>query len=462
MIVLLSSSSTSFLHSHRINSKNRLIRTNVVDNNETRIYKSITTAKQQQDEDIRLKLKVYVFKKYGLLMDDTRLLGGGSMTSSNSDDDYLLSMKQDFGIHMDDSDSWSPTIRLFQDTFSLFSSVIPLSILFGAGVSLLLDDDDDDDDDDERFNDIKEQQQEDEDEEFSQQEEEEEEEENEDEAKNTTSTSTSTLDVSSAYQDVRDVRLNYIITQVDISRMARNASRHLDVKSILSLPTIVYQEQITTIIDDTAAVVMEEEDNDDGISYDSWSWQIVQPTSDKDDTNATQIVQQEETTYTTDACVICLESFQQNELLRVLPCNHLFHIGCIDHWLLGTYSEDECYTMGCPTCKKRPTITEGEDDDHDHNELHTNQPVVATPQPIIDGSVPSWAFTHLGNILATNQQEQDDLQLLMQDEEAQNQEEVVVILPTSIVTVSSDDSSSSGNVLLDASSLSCSDIFRCE
>merc|ERR1711862_472038 len=45
-----------------------------------------------------------------------------------------------------------------------------------------------------------------------------------------------------AFQDVRDIRLNYIITQVDISRMARNASRHLDVKSILSLPTIVYQE----------------------------------------------------------------------------------------------------------------------------------------------------------------------------------------------------------------------------
>lgn len=45
-------------------------------------------------------------------------------------------------------------------------------------------------------------------------------------------------------------------------------------------------------------------------------------------------------------CAICLMDFSEGDKIRVLPkCNHRFHIGCIDKWLLSHSS--------CPTCRNR-------------------------------------------------------------------------------------------------------------
>eukprot|EP01080_Neovahlkampfia_damariscottae_P010760 gene10760-3379_t len=45
-----------------------------------------------------------------------------------------------------------------------------------------------------------------------------------------------------------------------------------------------------------------------------------------------------------DSCVICCEDFQKNEIVRKLPCMHLFHCECIDKWF------DQ--SKNCPLCKK--------------------------------------------------------------------------------------------------------------
>ena len=50
-------------------------------------------------------------------------------------------------------------------------------------------------------------------------------------------------------------------------------------------------------------------------------------------------------------CPICLESFQDDTMCRVLNCKHAFHIDCIDPWLLGTKT-NEISTNRCPTCNK--------------------------------------------------------------------------------------------------------------
>ncbi|CAA0826740.1 E3 ubiquitin-protein ligase ATL42 [Striga hermonthica] len=43
-------------------------------------------------------------------------------------------------------------------------------------------------------------------------------------------------------------------------------------------------------------------------------------------------------------CAVCLESFKAGEKCRVLPtCGHIFHVGCIDSWLLKTGA--------CPICR---------------------------------------------------------------------------------------------------------------
>ncbi|PVZ96818.1 hypothetical protein BB558_007247 [Smittium angustum] len=43
-------------------------------------------------------------------------------------------------------------------------------------------------------------------------------------------------------------------------------------------------------------------------------------------------------------CLICFEEFKDEDLIRVIPCHHLFHRECIDTWLL----EQSGF---CPTCR---------------------------------------------------------------------------------------------------------------
>jgi len=43
-------------------------------------------------------------------------------------------------------------------------------------------------------------------------------------------------------------------------------------------------------------------------------------------------------------CHICLQNFADGEELRALPCNHSFHVDCVDAWLKQKSSS-------CPTCR---------------------------------------------------------------------------------------------------------------
>jgi len=48
-----------------------------------------------------------------------------------------------------------------------------------------------------------------------------------------------------------------------------------------------------------------------------------------------------------DPCVICLEEFEEEEQMRVLPCFHRFHPQCISLWACSDTSTE----LTCPTCK---------------------------------------------------------------------------------------------------------------
>ncbi|PVU92822.1 hypothetical protein BB559_003581 [Furculomyces boomerangus] len=49
-------------------------------------------------------------------------------------------------------------------------------------------------------------------------------------------------------------------------------------------------------------------------------------------------------------CLICFEEFEDDELIRSIPCRHIFHKECIDTWLLGQ-------SGFCPTCRLDLRIT---------------------------------------------------------------------------------------------------------
>lgn len=61
-----------------------------------------------------------------------------------------------------------------------------------------------------------------------------------------------------------------------------------------------------------------------------------------------------------ESCAICLESYQEGESLRKMPCQHTFHKDCVDHWL-------ESRTT-CPYCRMDLRSNGGEDLVHSRGE----------------------------------------------------------------------------------------------
>ena len=120
--------------------------------------------------------------------------------------------------------------------------------------------------------------------------------------------SASVLDPSS----ISPHQLDYVITQMDIARMTRNASRHLDVQSILGLPVITYH--------DGASTRMQSAPRAESQRQGGWSWTIVEETEGQKENSVTECLNDEKI----DFCVICLEHFVNGDRLRVLPCDHSF------------------------------------------------------------------------------------------------------------------------------------------
>lgn len=212
--------------------------------------------------------------------------------------------------------------------------------------------------------------------------------------------------------------MDYVVTQMDVSLMARNASRHLDVESILKLPTITYSSKDKKVQDklkysDGCASGRPEVKGEEECDLD-WSWisvpnevQIRDDDDAKATMNETSNVGNDDTTGATERCVICLDRFQDGDRLRVLPCKHLFHMGCIDKWLSGTFSYHDCVTSGCPTCKKTlKTDSESPLDAKDGGDggsldcISNTDSDTALCEVVREGSVPSWAFMRLGGRLA--------------------------------------------------------------
>ena len=49
-----------------------------------------------------------------------------------------------------------------------------------------------------------------------------------------------------------------------------------------------------------------------------------------------------------DSCCICLEKFKENEQLKKLKCNHVFHKNCMINWFIEK--------MECPICRNNISV----------------------------------------------------------------------------------------------------------
>ena len=101
-------------------------------------------------------------------------------------------------------------------------------------------------------------------------------------------------------------------------------------------------------------------------------------------------------------CAICLERFQDGDTIRVLECDHCFHKGCVDTWLLGTLSEESTFTSVCPTCKRsvkgnEPTPTSPPSPVEQEVRTHAPPDMLHRLSP--DLEVPYSAFASVGELL---------------------------------------------------------------
>jgi hypothetical protein len=179
-----------------------------------------------------------------------------------------------------------------------------------------------------------------------------------------------------------DFEMDDVITQMDIARMNRAACRHLDVESISQLPTSTYHEKPGAPIDNENVENVEKfvirgttmtgsNAFESSVASDGWSWMMVPTDPSAEEThqslafnNKRGIRSKASCDFVTGTdlpvsdpyhtCVICLDRFAEGDEIRVLPCNHSFHVGCIQHWFSGSSSASNNSPSGCSTCKLYP------------------------------------------------------------------------------------------------------------
>mmetsp|Transcript_23258 Transcript_23258/g.34453 ORF Transcript_23258/g.34453 Transcript_23258/m.34453 type:complete len:532 (+) Transcript_23258:312-1907(+) len=205
--------------------------------------------------------------------------------------------------------------------------------------------------------------------------------------------------------------------------------RHLDIESILRLPTMTYEEEsshgvvssINTYDTDggKSIKVGEEEVHHVPVGPErsgkalEWSW-ITVP---KDPSHSMEFIESlvepnldHHHHFKDENCVICLDKFQCGDRLRILPCHHRFHTSCIDKWLSGSFSHDDCMNALCPTCKSDPAV---QVPDEAHFAQGQSIGSIVSDGSLVDmcdddsmqsmnldGSLPSWSFALLGSKIA--------------------------------------------------------------
>lgn len=194
------------------------------------------------------------------------------------------------------------------------------------------------------------------------------------------------------------------ISSIDSDEIMSHDQRHLDIESILKIPTVTFGDTNSNDgvinIDDSSHDASSHVNDRKGLE---WSWIAVPKDMSESTESIESLPQAQSVQQRDDKCVICLEAFRTGDRLRVLPCGHRFHCGCIDKWLSGSFSDVNCVNSSCPTCKSIPILEEENSGPSSIESMVSMGSLVElcdddSMQSLnLDGSMPSWAFARLGS-----------------------------------------------------------------
>ena len=198
------------------------------------------------------------------------------------------------------------------------------------------------------------------------------------------------------------------ISSIDSDEIMSLDHRHLDLEIIMKLPTMTFGDDMSS--DDLGSLDTSEglisiDDNTRNAPQSGgleWSWIAVPKDLSESSQSIESSLLKAQVQCKYDKCVICLEEFQKGDRLRVLPCEHRFHCGCIDKWLSGSFSDENCVTSLCPICKSAPSVEDNSGPSSIESMLSIGSLVELCDDDSMqslnqDGSMPSWAFARLGS-----------------------------------------------------------------
>jgi len=82
-----------------------------------------------------------------------------------------------------------------------------------------------------------------------------------------------------------------------------------------------------------------------------------------------------------DECCLCLDLFADDDMLRVLPCNHYFHKDCVDTW----FAARRFLPRSCPLCKQNPVVSTSGGTPVQETQMQRSNSAVGVPAAAVIG-----------------------------------------------------------------------------
>jgi hypothetical protein len=166
----------------------------------------------------------------------------------------------------------------------------------------------------------------------------------------------------------------------EMTRVSSSLSSLLTEAQVLHLPEVIYYDESATL---TKRV---EEQNSSTTTETCESIEANQLFDQTCQRVSSSVKHQcSESKQTDTMCSICLEEYDDGEVLRVLPCNHNFHTCCIVPWLTEQHAN-------CPLCKDSLVIPPSDEEEREEIEHDVRPTTLRWRQPI--NEVGMWSFLH--------------------------------------------------------------------